>query len=36
MDKADREWYRRDRELVGFKRKYTGVEDALMKQQGGG
>ena len=36
LDKADREWYRRDRELVNFKRKCTDVEDVLMKQQGGG
>lgn len=36
LDKADREWYRRNRELVDFKRKYTGAEDALMKQWGGG
>ncbi|MBD5083906.1 MAG: hypothetical protein HDT33_02250 [Clostridiales bacterium] len=36
LDKADRERCRRDRELVDFKRKCTDVEDALMKQWGGG
>lgn len=36
LDKADQEWYRRNRELVDFKRKYTDAEDELMKQWGGG
>lgn len=30
MDKPDREWYRRNRELVDFKRKYTPQEDAVL------
>lgn len=36
LDKTDQEWYRRNRELVDFKRKYTDAEDELMKQWGGG
>ena len=34
LDKTDREWYRRNRELVDFKRKYTGAEDELAKSWG--
>lgn len=36
LDRSDREWYRRNRELVDFKRKYTGDEDELIKNWGGG
>lgn len=36
MDKSDREWYRKNRHLVDFKRKYTSADDALMKEWGGG
>lgn len=36
LDKTDREWYRRNRELVDFKRKYTSAEDELVKLWGGG
>lgn len=35
LDKSDREWYRRNRELVDFKRKYTSTDEALMKEWGG-
>ena len=31
LDKADREWLRRNRALVDFRRKYTKAEDALLK-----
>lgn len=36
LDKSDREWYRKNRHLVDFKRKYTSADDALMKEWGGG
>lgn len=36
LDKQDREWYRDNRHLVDFKRKYTEAEDELMKKWGGG
>lgn len=35
LDKSDREWYRKNRHLVDFKRKYTSADDALMKKWGG-
>jgi hypothetical protein len=35
LDKSDREWYRKNRHLVDFKRKYTSADDALMKEWGG-
>lgn len=31
LDKADREWYRKNRKLVDFKRKYTQAEEDLLK-----
>ena len=36
LDKSDREWYRKNRHLVDFKRKYTSADEALMKEWGGG
>lgn len=35
LDKQDQEWYRRNRHLVDFKRKYTSADEALMKEWGG-
>ena len=35
LDKSDREWYRKNQHLVGFKRKYTSADDELMKEWGG-
>ena len=35
LDKQDREWYRRNRDLVDFKTTYTGAEQNLMKEWGG-
>lgn len=35
LDKTDREWYRRNRELVDFKSTYTGAEQELLKEWGG-
>lgn len=32
LDQADREWYRRNRQLVDFKRKYTEQEEAVLGQ----
>lgn len=34
LDKQDQEWYRRNRHLVDFKRKYTEAEDAEAKKWG--
>lgn len=34
MDKSDWEWYRKNRHLVDFKRKYTEAEDAEAKKWG--
>lgn len=31
LDKADREWYRQNRDLVDFKTVYTDAEEALLK-----
>lgn len=36
LDKADREWYRENRELVDLKNKYTEQEDHILKEWGGG
>lgn len=36
LDKSDREWYRRNRELVDLKRKYTDTEEEMVKNWGGG
>lgn len=35
LDKSDQEWYRKNRHLVDFKRKYTSADDELMKEWGG-
>lgn len=35
LDKSEREWYRRNQQLVDFKRKYTSADEALMKEWGG-
>lgn len=35
LDKSDREWYRRNRELVDFKNKYTSAQKCLLKEWGG-
>ena len=32
LDKAEREWYRHNRNLVDFKQTYTATEDELLKQ----
>jgi len=32
LDKQDREWYRRNRHLVDFKRKYTELEEAVLSR----
>lgn len=34
LDKQDREWYRRNQDLVDFKRKYTSAEDDLARSWG--
>lgn len=36
LDKADRAWYRRNRELVDLRQRYTGEEEQLLKEWGGG
>lgn len=36
LDKSDMEWYRKNRDLVDFKRKYTSEDDALLKELAGG
>lgn len=36
LDKADREWYQRNRELVDLKTAYTDQENELLKQWGVG
>lgn len=36
LDKADREWYRQNRQLVDLKTTYTEQEDAVLKQWMGG
>lgn len=35
MDKLDREWYNRNRDLVDFKRKYTNEENDFLRHWGG-
>lgn len=35
LDKQDMEWYRRNRELVDFKNKYTSAQKDLLKEWGG-
>ena len=35
LDQSDREWYRKNRHLVDFNRKYTSADDELMKEWGG-
>lgn len=34
LDKQDKEWYRNNRQLVDFKRKYTSFEDEMAKSWG--
>ncbi len=34
LDRQDREWYRNNRHLVDFKRKYTSAEDEMAKSWG--
>ena len=34
LEKADQEWYRNNRQLVDFKRTYTGAEDEMVKSWG--
>lgn len=34
LDKQDQEWYRKNRHLVDFKRKYTEEDDELIKKWG--
>lgn len=34
LDKSDREWYRNNRHLVDFKRKYTEAEDSAAQEWG--
>lgn len=36
LDASDQEWYRRNRELVDLKTKYTSAEEELLKKWGGG
>lgn len=36
LDKSDMEWYRRNRELVDFKKKYTSADDEALKRWGAG
>ena len=36
LDKTDRDWYRRNRELVDLRKKYTSEEQQLLKEWGGG
>lgn len=35
LDRQDQEWYRRNRHLVDFRRKYTSADDAFMNMWGG-
>lgn len=32
LDKSDREWYRKNKKLVDFKKKYTKADDDLLKR----
>lgn len=36
LDKADKEWYRRNQKLVDLKTRYTSTEEEFLKQWGGG
>ena len=36
LDASDQEWYRRNREIVDLKTKYTTAEEELLKKWGGG
>lgn len=36
LDKQDREWYKRNRDLVDFKHEYSTAEKDLFKEWGGG
>lgn len=36
LDKADKEWYRRNQKLVDLKTRYTSMEEDILKQWGGG
>jgi len=35
LDKAERDWYRRNRDLVDFSTKYTDAEKSILKEWGG-
>lgn len=35
LDKHDHEWYRQNRRLVDFKRKYTSAEQEILRELGG-
>jgi hypothetical protein len=36
LDKADKEWYKRNQKLVDLPTKYTSAEEDILKQWGGG
>lgn len=36
LDKTEQEWYRRNRELVDLKTRYTSAEEDILKKWGGG
>lgn len=36
LEKADKEWYRRNQKLVDLKTRYTSMEEDILKQWGGG
>lgn len=36
LDKQDREWYRKNKDLVDIKTTYTSAENEIMKEWGGG
>lgn len=36
LDKADKEWYRRNQKLVDLPTRYTSAEEDILKQWGGG
>lgn len=36
LDAGDREWYKRNRDIVDLKTKYTAAEEDLLKKWGGG
>jgi hypothetical protein len=35
LDASDKEWYRRNRDIVDLKTRYTGAEEDLLKKWGG-